>query len=76
MVAAGIASARDRCSTALCRALSLLQDDNVEMGYHYAAPLSLYAGWAVASGWPTLIKLFRRHLDRLGVGLVIAESVH
>jgi hypothetical protein len=37
-----------------------------EMGYHYAAPLSLYAGWAVAIGWPALASGFQRKLDGLG----------
>ena len=37
-----------------------------EMGYHYAAPLSLYAGWAVACGWGTLTVIFRARLDGLG----------
>jgi uncharacterized membrane protein len=27
-----------------------------EMGYHYAAPLSLYAAWAAAIGWPRIKK--------------------
>jgi|GEM_PF-1490531 len=37
-----------------------------EMGYHYAAPLSFYAGWAVASGWGRLTIVCRRCLDGLG----------
>jgi len=37
-----------------------------EMGYHYAAPLSLYAGWAVACGWPRICGFTQKNLDKLG----------
>lgn len=29
-----------------------------EMGYHYAAPLCLYAGWAAAIAWPRVTAMF------------------
>jgi hypothetical protein len=37
-----------------------------EMGYHYAASLSLYAGWAAARGYPFGLAALRRALRRLG----------
>jgi uncharacterized membrane protein len=40
-----------------------------EMGYHYAAPLSLYAAWAAAIGWPRALALGRRTMDALIEGL-------
>jgi uncharacterized membrane protein len=33
-----------------------------EMGYHYAAPLSIYAGWAAAIGWPRVLRFASRFL--------------
>jgi uncharacterized membrane protein len=39
-----------------------------EMGYHYAAPLSLYAAWAAASGWPKIARATSRALEALGPG--------
>ncbi len=40
-----------------------------EMGYHYAAPLSLYVAWAAAIGWPRARRLASRGLDALAPGL-------
>lgn len=37
-----------------------------EMGYHYAAPLSLYAGWASALAWPRVDAGLRLLLARAG----------
>ena len=37
-----------------------------EMGYHYAAPLCLYAGWAAAVGWPRVHRGLEAVLDRMG----------
>ncbi len=37
-----------------------------QMGYHYAAPLSLYAGWAAARGYPRARWCFERGLRALG----------
>jgi uncharacterized membrane protein len=37
-----------------------------EMGYHYAAPLSLYAGWASAVAWPRVDAGLRALLSRVG----------
>jgi uncharacterized membrane protein len=40
-----------------------------EMGYHYAAPLTIYAGWATAIGWPRALAFAKRALAYLGPGL-------
>lgn len=40
-----------------------------EMGYHYAAPLCLYAGWAAALAFPGLERRGQALLERLGPGL-------
>ena len=37
-----------------------------QMGYHYAAPLSLYAGWAAARGWPVAARVLDRALAGVG----------
>lgn len=37
-----------------------------EMGYHYAAPLSLYAGWASVVAWPRVDAGLRALLARAG----------
>jgi len=37
-----------------------------EMGYHYAAPLSLYAGWATAVGWSRAEAWTRSALEAAG----------
>jgi uncharacterized membrane protein len=39
-----------------------------EMGYHYAAPLSLYAAWAAAAGWPKISRAASKALEALGPG--------
>lgn len=38
-----------------------------EMGYHYAGPLCLYAGWATAIAWPRVTALFDRLATPLGL---------
>jgi uncharacterized membrane protein len=40
-----------------------------EMGYHYAAPLTIYAAWASAIAWPRAIAFAKRVVARLGPGL-------
>ena len=45
-----------------------------QMGYHYAAPLSLYAGWAAARGYPRAIRLIRAVLQPLGGDSVAAGA--
>ena len=40
-----------------------------EMGYHYAGPLCLYAGWATALGFSRARSIFRSALEYLGPGL-------
>ncbi len=37
-----------------------------EMGYHYAAPLCFYAGWATALAYPRVERLARALVDALG----------
>lgn len=46
-----------------------------EMGYHYAAPLSLYAAWAAALAWPRIAGASRLLLDTLGPGLGVRAPV-
>ena len=45
-----------------------------QMGYHYAAPLSLYAGWAAARGFPRARWLARRGLRALGGQALAANA--
>ncbi|MEQ8274667.1 MAG: DUF2079 domain-containing protein [Deltaproteobacteria bacterium] len=48
-----------------------------EMGYHYAAPLCLYAGWATAVAWPRIVPMFDAALDRVrlaGRGSTVATA--
>jgi len=39
-----------------------------EMGYHYGAPLCLYAAWAAAAGWPKIRAAADRILEHLAAG--------
>jgi len=45
-----------------------------EMGYHYAAPLCLYAGWAMVRGWATAAHLLQRGLRGVHRGLMPAAT--
>ena len=48
-----------------------------EMGYHYAAPLCLYAGWAAAKGLPRFIQVLQRYFpgkaDEVLLGYVLSS---
>lgn len=46
-----------------------------EMGYHYAAPLSLYAGWAAAVGWPRIARAGRWALAHAGMEALAPRAV-
>ncbi len=48
-----------------------------EMGYHYAAPLCLYMGWATAVAWPRVVALFDGLVGKLalpGRGSAVATA--
>jgi uncharacterized membrane protein len=46
-----------------------------EMGYHYAAPLTLYSAWASAIGWPKAALFSRRAVDAIAAGLSSRVSI-
>ncbi len=46
-----------------------------EMGYHYAAPLSLYAGWAAAVGWPRIARAGRWLLGHAGLASLAPRAI-